>query len=305
MAQMSHSTGQYRDGVFGGATPAPRYGSLTSVYENGSLGDDAQDGGDLETNAAAILDPALDKLVMALDPAGLESRALQPAALAAAQVAVSLAKLARVETDVQKKIIIAAAASYSAAFFGLPRNTLLYTIDQVCGMFAMTAYQRRDFHQQAARLLDSYVASLTKDNPMAGVFQAGASRDGSLGGAYRDGVLGAMLQNGSFQDGSLGRAMAQPGAFQDGALGVFMSDKYAAWLRRHNPAAFYNAKRKMQARPTSGLGGCGCSGMGADAATTVPATEIDSTQTPFYKKPVVIGAAAVALGVVLYAVSKR
>lgn len=288
MAQMSHSTGQYRDGVFGGATPAPRYGSLTSVYENGSLGDDAQDGGDLETNAAAILDPALDKLVMSLDPAGLESRALQPAALAAAQVAVSLAKLARVETDVQKKIIIAAAASYSAAFFGLPRNTLLYTIDQVCGMFAMTSYQRRDFHQQAARLLDSYVASLTKDNPMAGVFQAGASRDGSLGQVYRDGVLGAaMFQNVAFQDGSLGRAMAQPGAFHDGALGT---NRYMAMRRR---------------QALRGLGGgCGCSGMGADAAT-VPASEIDSTPVPFYKQPLVIGGAAVALGVILYAVSKR
>ncbi len=290
MAQMSYSTGQYRDGVFGGATPAPRYGSLTTVYENGSLGDDLTDTGDLETNAAAILDPALDAVVRSLDPGGLQTRALETPALVAAQVAVALAKQARAETDVQRKLIIATAASYSAAFFGLPRNTLLYTIDQICGMFAMTSYQRRDMHQAAARLLDSYVASLKRTSPMSGVFQAGASRDGSLGQAYRDGVLGAaMFQNVAFQDGSLGRAMAQPGAFHDGALGT----GYRAGPR----GLRYGLKRRLPG--VSGLG-CGCSGVGADAAVVAtPAA------TPFYKNPLVIGGAAVALGVVLYAVSKR
>ena len=296
MAQMSHSTGQYRDGVFGGATPAPRYGSLTSVYENGSLGD--TDGGDLDTDASALLDPALDQVVRSLDPAGLQTRVLESPALAAAQVAVELAKLARVETDVQKKLIIATAASYSAAFFGLPRSTLLYTIDQVCGMFAMTSYQRRDMHQAAARLLDSYVASLKRTSPMAGVFQAGASRDGSLGQAYRDGVLGAaMFQNVAFQDGSLGRAMAQPGAFHDGALGINRYMAMAAGTRPRLGPGFRSPFPAPRRASMQGLG-CGCSGVGDDAVVAPAAV-------PFYKQPLVIGGAAVALGVLLYAVSKR
>lgn len=253
MANLSRSTNQYRDGVFSAASPAPRYGQLLTVFENGSLGS-------LEEDAATDLDAALGRVIQSLQPAGLETRALPPAARASAAAAVALAQHARGESDVNQKLTTAIAASYAATFFGLPRNDLAYVIDQVFGMFAMTSAQRREYHQQAARVLDKYVASLTKGNAMSGVF-----RDGVLGGAYKDGSLGALMyQNHAFRDGSLGRV--------------------PAWRR----------KRKL-----SGLGGgCGCSGVGADDTAV-------ATVEPIYKKPLFIGGAAIALGVVLYAVTRK
>jgi hypothetical protein len=276
----------------------------STLQSRRAFGEDDLTPGDLETDAAAVLDPALDKLVASLQPDGLQTRALPPDAMLAAATAVALAKQARAETDIQRKIVIATAASYSAAFFGLPRNNLLYVIDEVCGMFAMTAYQRRQYHQEAARFLDSYVASLKKGNGMSGVF-----KDGSLGilmhqnGAFQDGSLG---QNGAYRDGSLGRTMYQNGAFQDGSLGA----GWASTLHR-SPTSNSIMRQALRRRSLRGLGGgCGCSGMGDDAATvpaaaTAPAPELAVDATPFYKKPIVIGGAAIALGVVLYAVSRK
>ena len=282
MAQLSRSTSQYRDGVFSAASPAPRYGSMTRPFENGSLGDDMT----LESDACAILDPALDHLVASLQPGGLESRALPPAALAAAQIAIALAQAARAESDIQKKLVLAMAASYSAAFFGLPRNTLLYTIEQICGMFAMSSSQRRQYHQQAAALLDQYVATLKKGN-------------NSMSGVYKDGVLGnAMFQNGAVRDGSLGR---QNGAFHDGSLGaVFQNtafhDGSLGTTRKVGRRHYASRKPAVWSRSVKGLGGCGCSGIGADVAVV--------DETPFYKKPLYIGGAALVLGVVLYKFAK-
>lgn len=282
MAQLTSSTSQYRDGVFSASSPAPKYGTMTRPFENGSLGEDMS----LEADAVAMLDPALDHLVASLQPAGLESRALQPPALAAAACAVALAQQARAESDINRKLVIALAATYSAAFFGLPRNTVPYTIDQIFGMFGMSTLQRRQYHQEAAALLDQYVAILTKGNGMSGVY-----RDGVLGnamfqnGALRDGSLGH--QNGAFHDGSLG-AMFQNTAFRDGSLGMLRKEGRRGWARRIHQTV----------KPTAGLGGgCGCSGMGADVAVV--------EETPFYKKPLYIGGAAVALGLVLYVATKK
>jgi hypothetical protein len=309
MATLSHSTSQYRDGVFSAASPAPNYGQLTRVFENGSLGND---GSDLETDAAAILDTALDKVIASLQPGGLESRALPPEALVAASTAIALATAARAELDVQKKLVLATAASYSAAFFGLPRNTLLYTVDQVCGMFAMTAYQRRQYHQEAARVLDNYVASLKqkKGSPMSG--------------AYRDGSLGILMQQGATRDGSLGAAMYQPGAFHDGALGAGAGWGSTAWGRMRSraglaartrlnlmPAAYYNrpgvvlGPTRRRASATSGLG-CGCSGVGDDG-TVLTATETQQSiddRAARNKKILMIGGGAVVLAGVLYAITR-
>ena len=240
MAQLSSSTSQYRDGVFSAASPAPKYGTMTRPFENGSLGEDMS----LESDAAAMLDPALDHLVASLQPGGLESRALPPPALVAAQVAIALAQQARAESEINRKLVVALAATYSAAFFGLPRNTVPYTIDQIFGMFGMSTLQRRQYHQEAAALLDQYVATLQKGNSMSGVykdgvlgnamFQNGAVHDGSLGhqsGAFRDGSLGAMFQNVAFQDGSLRifQVVASKHAGKGGAeLPQTRADLYAA-----------------------------------------------------------------------------
>jgi len=272
-------------------TPAiSQYRTVTTAFRDGSLGDDAS----LESDAAALLNPALDRVVRSLDPAGLETHAVTPAALKAAACARALAAQAIAETDIPSKLRLATAASYSAAFFGLPRSTLLYTVDQVCGMFSMTASQRRAMHQDAARLLNSYVVQL-KGNPMSGVFQAGSFRDGSLGDAYRDGVLGTLMrQNDAFRDGSLGAAMFQPGAYQGGSLGA---SRYMQMVAA-NPHQFAFSKRGLRRSQLRGLGGgCGCSGVGADVPV-VP-------DEPFYKKPAYIAGAAVALGVVLYAVTRK
>lgn len=246
----------------------------------------------LEEDAALTIDAALRRVIASLDPAGLETHALPPAAMVSAATAVHLAQAALAETDIQSKMQLAMASSYAAAFFGLPRNNLLYVIDQVCGMFAMTSSQRRDYHARATALLDNYVMSLKKGSAMSGAYkdgslgmlQSGAFRDGSLGqaGAFRDGSLG-ILQNGAFQDGSLG--ILQNGAFQDGSLG-----RTGYKLARRGLIA----RRRPQLR---GLGGgCGCSGVGADEV---------AVEAPFYKKPLVIAGAAAALGVVIYAISKR
>lgn len=274
------STSQYRDGVFSAASPAPRYGQLLTVFENGSLGST------LDEDAASNLNTALDHTIASLQPDGLQSRALPPAAVAAASVAVALAQQARAESDISTKIVLAVAASYSATFFGLPRTDLAYVIDQVCGMFAMTSAQRRDYHQQAARVLDQFVASLKKGSAMSGVFQQGATRGGSLGmyqnHAVRDGSLG-MFQPRDFRDGSLG--MYQPRDFRDGSLGITNLNQ-----RKRQRSLPWNSVRGLG-------GGCGCSGMGDDAAV--------APEVPFYKKPLYIGGAAVVLGVVLYAVTHK
>lgn len=262
-----------------------QYRTVTRAFRDGSLGDDAS----LESDAAALLNPALDRVIRSLDPAGLETHAVTLAALKAAACARALAAQAIAETDIPSKMRLATAASYSAAFFGLPRNTLLHTVDQVCGMFSMTASQRRAMHQDAARLLDSYVAQL-KGNAMSGVLQAGSFRDGSLGDAYRDGVLGTLMrQNVAYRDGSLGRAMFQNGAYQGGSLGA------SGWRSQGSGAALRRRSR-MAHQQMRGLG-CGCSGVGADVAV-VP-------DEPFYKKPAYIAGAAVVLGVVLYAATRR
>ncbi len=292
MATLNSSTSQYRDGVFSAASPAPRYGQLLTVFENGSLGST------VDEDASAVLDAALDRVIASLQPDGLQSRALPPAAMASAATAVALAHQARAEVDVGTKIVLAVAASYAATFFGLPRNDLAYIIDQVCGMFALTSAQRREYHQQAARVLDKYVASLRKGNAMSGVF-----KDGVLGvlvnqqGATRDGSLGAvMYQNHAVRDGSLGAMMYQPRDYRDGSLGAGMSHPAAASTRVATVSNL--ALRRRASRRLSGLGGgCGCSGVGDDAVV--------ASEPPFYKKPLYIGGAAIALGVVLYAVTRK
>lgn len=238
----------------------------------------------LEDDAGSLLNAALARVIRSLDPAALQTRALAPAAMVAAGTAVELAKAAREESDIGTKIVLSAATSYSAAYFGLPRNDLAYVIDQVCGMFAMTAAQRRDYHQQAARVLDSFVVSLKKGNAMSGVF-----KDGVLGGAYKDGSLGILVsQQGATRDGSLGAVMYQNHAFRDGSLG-------AVKLRKQMNLTGRLRLRDLRSRGLAG--GCGCSGVGAD--------EIVAAETPFYKKPLYIGGAAVVLGVVLYAATRK
>jgi len=247
----------------------------------------------LEENAVATLDPALRKLIASLDPAGLETHALPPAAMAAAATATTLAKMALASADdIPTMMQLAMAASYAAAFFGLPRNNLLYVIDEVCGTFALTASQRRDYHARAAALLDNYVLSLKKGSAMSGAY-----KDGSLGilqnGAYQDGSLG-LPQSGAFRDGSLG--ILQHGAFRDGSLGYVSpgSDRYQSMVRA-GMIGFRRSGRRVQQMRGLG-GGCGCSGVGDDAV---------AAPTPFYKKPLVIGGAAVALGVAIYAFSRK
>lgn len=290
MATLSRIATQYRDGVFSSASPAPRYGSLLTSFEDGSLGSD----GDPDADAAQVLNAALDQTIAALQPAGLESRGLPPAALASAATAVALAQQARAEGAIDAKLTIAIAASYAATFFGLPRSTLLFTVEQIFGMFALTAAQRRQFHQDAARLLDAYAASIQKGSSMSGVF-----KDGVLGGAYHDGVLGRIVpQQRSIRDGVLGAIMNQPGVYRDGALGTSVAHRQqrrrpVSPLRPVGPLPF------AALRPLRGVGGgCGCSGVGADEV-------VAAAETPFYKKPLVIGGAAIALGIVLYAVKRK
>lgn len=284
MATLSRKASQYRDGVFSQSSPAPRYGQLLTSFEDGSLGTT------VEEDAAGDLDPALDRVIASLQPAGLQTRALPPAALQSAATAVALAQQARGEIDIGNKIVLAIAASYAATFFGLPRNDLAYVIDQVCGMFALTSAQRREYHQQAARVLDTFVANLKKGNAMSGVF-----RDGVLGDAYKDGSLG-LHQNGAIRDGSLGAVMYQNHAFRDGSLGMFQPRDYRDGSLGRVPRALQKHGRRYGKLQGLG-GGCGCSGMGADV-TVAP-------EQPFYKKPLYIGGAAIVLGIVLYGVTRK
>ncbi len=252
--------------------------SQPAVFVDGSAGAYP---GDLDADASRVLNKALELLLQALQPAGLETMTLPPGARASAADARALAQFALVESDVRKKLVLAMAASYAAQIFGLPRNTLAYTIDQVCGMYAMSASQRRMVHENAAAALDLFVATKKGAAPMSGV--------------YKDGVLGgAMFQPGSFQDGSLGILMHQSGAFRDGSLGALMAQ----------PVAFQDGslgrvlRKERNRRPTlRGLGGgCGCSGVGADSAVA---------ETPMYKKPLVIGGAVVGLGLLLFLVKRK
>jgi len=286
MPQMSSSTSPYRDGVFSVASPAPRYGTLLTAFENGSLGG-------LEEDADTLLNTCLTGY--------LEASALTqshvPAQAAALQVARDLAKQALETTDLDQKLVLTCAASYSAAYFGLPRNDLLPTVDQVFGMFVMPMSQRGAYHQQATALLESYVSSLKKGNSMSGV--------------YRDGVLGSVLmrQNGAFRDGSLGlnNLMAQSVAYRDGSLGAYLvpqnvayqdgslGDPRLAGKRYHAARRVPMTYSQRTARAVSGTG-CGC-GVGAD--------EIAVAETPFYKKPAYIAGGAVLLGVALYAATRK
>lgn len=254
MPPISTATQQYRDGVFSASSPAPRYGTLLTAFEDGSLG---EADGDLDGDASTVLNKACELLIQELQPAKLN--ALPAAARDAAADASALASFAIQESDITKKMVLCVAASYRSQFFGLPRTTLAYSLDEVFGSYAMSASQRRAIHQQGNAALDLFIAT-KKGSPMSGV--------------YKDGILGSlMFQPRAVRDGSLGALMAQNVAFRDGSLG--------------------------RARGLRGLGsGCGCSGVGDDAAAT-------ATVTPFYKKPVVLAVgAAVGLGVVLYALNK-
>jgi len=194
----------------------------------------AFDSGSLEETAAGVLDSALSEFIVSTAAATSSLSPTAPRAdarRAAGAAAVNLAKDAYgIDSDFSTKLATAIAAGYSAAFFGLPQNSLLVTTDKICGMFTMTANQRRAVHQQAAAILQNYVMSLKKGNAMSGILQSGSFRDGSLGvlmsqpRAVRDGSLGAIMsQSGSFRDGSLGVLMAQPHATRDGVLGAIMS----------------------------------------------------------------------------------
>jgi hypothetical protein len=291
----------------------------------------AFDSGSLEETSASVLDAALDKFIVATAVAtsNLPVDAPRSAARrAAGAAAVNLAKAARgIDDDINAKISTAIAAGYSASFFGLPQNTLLNTADQVCGMFALTANQRRALHQQATAILQNYVS--TKGNAMSGILQNGSFRSGSLGvltqqGATSDGVLGAIVaQQRAFNEGSLGRIVAQQRAFNEGSLGLTADQVHLAaqQARRYRARPRYpisglgDARTSMarrfalprvvttsapgtrRARSIAGLGGCGCSGMGADAAVA-PETGTQSGT------PLLIGWATIVVGIVLYAVTR-
>jgi hypothetical protein len=295
MAEMSSSTSQYRDGVFSAASPAPRYGSLTTAFENGSLGE-------LEEDATALLNESLSEFIVMmstfLDNKGISN----PAAIAAGTAAINLAKAALDDADVEQKLALTLAAGYSASFYGLPRNDLMFTANRAFDLFAFPTSQRGAYHAQATALLQSYVISMKKGNAMSGSMTA--YRDGSLGilmaqnGAYRDGSLGTMMrQADSYRDGSLGAIMRQSGAWHDGSLGSAAA-RMARGVRRGVTTYVPGRHPFLRARAVSGLGGgCGCSGVGADAAIVA--------ETPFYKKPAYLAGGAVLLGVVLYAATRK
>lgn len=264
MATLSRVGSQYRDGVFSRSSPAPRYGSLLTAFENGSLGS-------LEEDAVALLDPALKALQSLLSTSGYAQASDTKLAIALADRALSVGA-----DDVQLKLALASAASYAASHFGFPANDLPTVIARVFGSFAMTSNQRNAVRQSALAIYEAAVAK-QKGNAMSGVI-----RDGVLGSAYKDGVLGALMyQNGAYRDGALGRAI----------------------LRKPLtpiPITSFSNLRRARRRAMSGLGGCGCSGVGDDAAV------VPSVETPFYKKPVVLaGGAAIGLGVLIYAFSRK
>jgi hypothetical protein len=313
---------QYRDGVFSVSAPAPRYGSLTTVFENGSLGG-------LEEDAAAALDPVLDEfavqMAVTVSPIGRGGRG--GAAALSGGAAVNLAKDARAATDINSKLALAIAAGYAASHFGLPENTVLVTVAGICDTFAMTSNQRTALHQQAMALYKSAIvqqqdlqrrseALLEKGNAMSGVFRDGvlgsAFRDGVLGHTYQDGVLGALSPMQRMAGGrpvptyyfrpTTRPVVRQQRQVSDGSLGATYAltrPSAVPAVRQLNPLLaryFYGTRsRARKQRAVQGLG-CGCAGVGEDA----PAAE-----TPIYKKPLVIGGAAVALGVVFYALSRK
>ena len=326
---------QYRDGVFSAASPAPRYGTLTAAFENGSLGS-------LEEDASALLNPVLGEFAvqMAVTTKNLR-RDVSEATTIAGAASVNIAKAASQAEDMSEKLSLALAACYAATHFGLrpgPQDQLMAAIGQVAGLFAMTANQRVALHQQAMKFYKSFIkqqqdlqrrdaALLAKGNVMSGVF-----RDGVLGSAFRDGVLGHAYQDGvlgdAYRDGSLGaitRPMMAMSRFKsvlpstkptgpapthvrqtrqvrDGSLGAtFLRPTAVPVTYRPNTASalspfasFFRDPRRArkERRATSGLG-CGCAGVGAlsDAGTL--------------KTVAIYGGAALALGLVFYAVKRK
>lgn len=341
---------QYRDGVFSAASPAPRYGSLTSVFENGSLGG-------LEEDATELLNPVLGAFTVEM---AVTTKALRSSASAAATTAgaasVNMAKAAADLSDINDKLSMSLAACYAATHFGLrpgPQDRLMAAIGQVADMFAMTSNQRVALHQQAMKFYKSFIkqqedlqrrdaALLAKGNVMSGVF-----RDGVLGAAFRDGVLGHAYQDGvlgdAYRDGSLGalteaqlarnakrmgpgvpgknpcwtvnklgnrvplpcpaRTIVQNRQVRDGSLGAThffrpsaVPVSYAATPSLTTSAQPYffrdSRARAKKRRAVSGLG-CGCAGVGAleDSGTL--------------KTVALYGGAALALGLVFYAVKRK
>lgn len=354
---------QYRDGVFSVSSPAPRYGILTTVFENGSLGG-------LNEDVAASLDPVLAEFAvqMAVTVSPLGRGGTGGARGLNGATAVNIAKEAREvgPENLNRKLALAIAAGYAASYFGLPENTLLKTVAGVCDTLALTGNQRAALHQEA---MDAYWFYLRQQQELQerdrellekkGVPMSGVFRDGVLGNVYRDGVLGGAYEDGvlghAYHDGVLGLTAAEervlamrqrmtkptikptllppkcwtvnkfgdkvpvpckptpPGvpqqrAVRDGSLGAPFSSgalavptspfsAYKSILSNNSSLFVQPERRKKQRRAVSGMGGgCGCAGLGEEAAVA---------PTPFYKKPLVIGGAAVALGVVIYAVSKR
>lgn len=261
----------------------------------------------LVADAFAQIDPVLSAFALAMvvtvDGLPKEKRGTPMATAGAA--AVNLAKRGAATDDLSDKLSYAIAAAYAASYFGLPPNTLLVTVEQICDTFAMTSNQRTALHQQAMvayklairdqeDLQRRTLALLEKGNPMSGVF-----RDGVLGSeAYRDGSLGILMnQPRQYADGSLGAAlMAQPGAYHDGALGSPWSAVKSIFTPVNSRLTTKDPRARRQRRATSGLG-CGCAGLGAE----VVATEVPSSgKTLLY-----VGGAALVLGGLFYALKKR
>jgi hypothetical protein len=87
---------------------------------------------------------------------------------------------------------------------------------------------------------------------------------------------------------------------KDGSLGDLRS-LLAPRSRYGSPAPTSLFAPAKKARRLSGLGGCGCAGIGADAEVA-PSLMVEP---PFYKTPLFIGGAAVALGVAIYALKRK
>lgn len=330
---------EYRDGVFSVSSPAPRYGSLETAFENGSLGG-------LDEDAAAALDPVLDdfivKMAVSVSPVG--GGGVGGAKGLSGAAAVNIAKEARklAPEAIQRKLALAIAAGYAASFFGYPDNALMPTVAGICNTFAMTGNQRNALHQEAMSAYKFYLRRQQqleardreflekKGVPMSGVFRDGvlgsAYQDGVLGDAYHDGVLGALTPIermlaakrriasaptaapkcwavNKFGDKVPVACPRPQRAVRDGSLGALQSNQLVAT----SPFSSYKAlpshlfvapeRRKKQRRATSGLG-CGCAGVGDDAAAAAP------VESPFYVKPLFIGAAAVAVGAAIYALTR-
>jgi len=310
----------YRDGVFSAASPAPRYGSLLTAFENGSLGG-------LEEEAAQALDPTLDAFIVQTEVAFADLPAQQKGARLAASTALDLARHARATpaTAIDRKLGLTIAAAYAGSNFSLPQNSLLDAVGAIMGTFAMTAHQRNVLRQEAAGLYLEHLTQNAKGNAMAGGILGSVYRDGILGntlvsqqGAVRDGTLGLVPQQGAVRDGSLGRLtfmdlfsgrnqLLTRSNFRSprmrmrhvSGLGLTRAQRLAAMSATHRTPHVPTVYGAMRAKRLAGLG-CGCAGVGDDAA---PADAV-AAPTPLYKQPLVIGGAAVVLGVVLYAVTR-